>query len=288
MELKSLADMELKDALGPVNSAAGRGAQGQLPQVFTVAQLRERAALGVLDLKLSRVLYISGNVAGACLVERVGERAHLLALGTEPLAVQRGGAKALCEAVVAAVMAAGVKRLTALCSDLDTQLWATLEAVGFERLREVARYTLPQAGPNQQLVPKDLGEAAYDAAVDPEAARLVPLADALAVLEPVLVAEPPFLQDPAVLRRLAPKLTALGLFTRTGLVAAAVADRERRQLLAVGGASEHAAAQLGALLGARYGVHFIDALPTADPASSAVAAAGFQRASLRVELQKIS
>jgi len=71
MEIRSLADVELKDALGPINRAAGgRTEPGMLPLVHTAAQLRERAALGVLDLKLSQALVLPGGIAGACLVER--------------------------------------------------------------------------------------------------------------------------------------------------------------------------------------------------------------------------
>jgi GNAT superfamily N-acetyltransferase len=287
MELKSLAEMELKDVLGPVNAAVGRGAPGTFPQVYTVAQLRERAALGVLDLKLSRVVVIGGNVAGAALVDRVGERAHLLALGTEPLASQRGGGRTLCEAVIAAAGAAGVTRLTALCAELDAPLLTTLQAAGLQPRREVARYTLPPAGPTQALVPRDASETGGEPAGDEETGRPLPIAEALTLLAPHLPAEPPFQQEPAVLQRLSPKLTAVGLHTAGGVMAAAIADRERRQLLLVGGPSERAAAQLCALLAARYSIHHIEALPTADPATAAVAAAGFARVGLRVELQKV-
>jgi N-acetylglutamate synthase-like GNAT family acetyltransferase len=288
MEIRSLVDIELKDALGPVNRAAGgRTEPGMLPLVHTAAQLRERAALGVLDLKLSQALVLPGGIAGACLVERVGERAHLDAFGVDPLALQRGGGRALCEAVVAAAGAAGVRRLTALSSDFDVQLLPILQLVGFERVREVARYTLSLRGPAQDLVPEDLGDAAYDPAGEKTAVRLVPLAEALAVLEPALPLAPPFLQLPERLRRLFPKLTAAVLHTPTGVMAAAVADRERRQLLALHGHSERAAAQLGALLAARYGISFLDALELDDPAMAALEAAGFQRASLRAEFQRI-
>ena len=288
MEIRSLADIELKDALGPVNRAAGgRTAPGMLPLVHTAAQLRERAALGVLDLKLSRALALGGGIAGACLVERVGERAHLDAFGVDPLAQQRGGGKALCEAVVAAAMAAGVRRLTAFGSDFDAQLLPILQAVGFERGREVARYSLSLGGPTQALIPEDIGEAAYDPATHQTVARVVPLAEALAVLEPVLAPQASFLQLPEVLRRLGPKLTAVVLQSPTGITAAAVADRERRQLLTLYGQTEAAAAQLAALLAARYGIHFIDALAIDDPVTAALTAAGFQRASLRAEFQKL-
>lgn len=288
MELRSLADIELKDVLGPINrSAAGRTAPGMTPAVHTVAQLRERAALGVLDLKLSRALLIAGGIAGACLVERVGDRAHLEALGVDPLAQQRGGGRTLCEEVVAGAAAAGVRRLTALCADLDAQLLPILHAVGLVRLRDVARYVLSPSGPVQALIPEELAADDSDLAGRPSAAQLVPPAEALAVLGPKTPPAPSFLQQPEVLLRLSPKLTAAVLRSPAGITAAAVADRERRQLLSLWGQSEQAAAQLAALLSARYGIHYIDALPIEDPMTAAVSAAGFQRTSLRVELQKV-
>lgn len=288
MELRSLADIELKDVLGPINrSAAGRTAPGMTPAVHTVAQLRERAALGVLDLKLSRALLIAGGIAGACLVERVGDRAHLEALGVDPLAQQRGGGRALCEEVVGGAATAGVRRLTALCADLDAQLLPILHAVGLVRLRDVARYVLSPSGPVQALIPEELAADGGDLAGLPSAAQLVPPAEALAVLGPNTPPAPSFLQQPEVLLRLSPKLTAAVLRSPAGITAAAVADRERRQLLSLWGQSEQAAAQLAALLSARYGIHYIDALPIDDPMTAAVSAAGFQRTSLRVELQKV-
>jgi GNAT superfamily N-acetyltransferase len=287
MELRPVADVELKEVLGPINRAAsGRTAPGMLPLVHTAAQLRERAALGVLDLKLSRALLLGGGIAGACLVERVGELGHLDVLGVDPLAQQRGAGRALCEEVVAAAAAAGVRRLTAFCSDFDAQLLPILQAVGFARLREVARYTLAPSGPLQGLVPAELETGSYDPHSAQTVAQAVPLAEALAFLATVQPPEPPFGQQTEVLRRLSPKLTAVVLHTPAGVVAAAVADRERRQLLAVGGNGEHAAAPLVALLAARYGILAIDALPVDDPATAAVSAAGLQRASLRVEFQK--
>lgn len=287
MELRSLADIELKDVLGPINrSAAGRAAPLMPAAVHTAAQLRERAALGVLDLKLSRALLVAGGIAGACLVERVGERAHIEALGVDTLAQQRGGGRALCEEVVGSAAAAGVRCLTALCSDLDPQLLAILHAAGFVRLREVARYTLAPSGPVQALLPEELGPDSSGFGSPGPAAQLVPPAEALAVLAPETPPEAPFAQQPEVLRRLSPKLTAVVLRAPAGITAAAVADRERRQLLSLCGRSERAAAQLAALLAARQGIQHIDAMPLDDPMTAAVSAAGFQRASLRVELQK--
>jgi len=287
MELRPVAEVELKEVLGPINRAAsGRTAPGMLPLVHSAAQLRERAALGVLDLKLSRALLLGGGIAGACLVERVGEQAHLDVLGVDPLAQQRGGGRALCEEVVAAATAAGVRQLTAFCSDFDAQLLPILQAVGFTRVREVARYTLAPGGPTQALVPSELAAGAYEPKSGQTLAQAVPLAEALAFLAAVQPPEPPFGQQTEVLRRLSPKLTAVVLHTPAGIAAAAVADRERRQLLALSGHGEHATAQLGALLAARYGILSIDALPVDDPATAAISAAGFQRASLRVELQK--
>ncbi len=288
MELRSLADIELKDVLGPINrSAAGRAAPLMPVAVHTVAQLRERAALGVLDLKLSRALLVAGGIAGACLVERVGDRAHIESLGVDPLAQQRGGGRALCEEVVASAAAAGVRRLTALCSDLDPQFLAIWHAAGFARVREVARHTLSSSGPVQALIPEELGADGGELPPLGAAAQLVPPAEALAVLALKTTPEMPFAQQPEVLRRLSPKLTAVVLRTPSGTTAAAVTDRERRQLLSLCGHSEREAAQLAALLAARYGVYQIDSLPIDDPMTAAVSAAGFQRASLRVELQKV-
>ena len=62
-----------------------------------MAQLRERAALGVLDLKLSRALLVAGGIAGACLVERVGDRAHIEESLGRYLGAATGGGRVLAK-----------------------------------------------------------------------------------------------------------------------------------------------------------------------------------------------
>lgn len=51
MELRQLAEVDLREAIGPINRAV---TGHYLPAVRTVSSVRERAQLGVLDLKLSR------------------------------------------------------------------------------------------------------------------------------------------------------------------------------------------------------------------------------------------
>ena len=83
MQVQSLAEIELRDAIQPLNRSAPSNFG---PALRTPALIRELVALGVVDASLSKVLVLSGKVLGGCLVERVPGGGLLSALSIEPLA----------------------------------------------------------------------------------------------------------------------------------------------------------------------------------------------------------
>lgn len=285
MDLRSLVDLDLREALAPINR--GHGGLGRfVPAMRTPAQLRERAAIGVLDLKLSAVCYIGGLV-GSCLVERLGEQAHIDAIGVEPLAQQRGAGRALIEAVTTAATASGVKRLSIFVSDFDSSLLSSLAALGFTRRRGVARYILSGA-PAPLAQPQDLGNGPAPENPSEAFAQAVPLAEVLPILR-AGVDEDKLLfgQQDGILMRLQSRLTAYILTPASGgkPVAAAVFERDRKLLHALGG-DPGQLAHLLCLLASRHGIVCIEALVEGHPAQSALTTAGFLRASLGAELAK--
>lgn len=291
MEVRPLADEDLRDIVGPLN----RSVSSLRPLLRTAVQLRERVAAGVLDLRLSRVAFLGGKLVGVALVERVARGSelppliHLDALVVEPLAQQRGGVRILTEAVCAGVAAAGGTRLTAIESESDAVTLEALQLAGFGRLRPILRFTLPGA-PAPVPLPTELFEGELPpegAKPDERFARPVSLDEALAVFARFGVpSDAPFGQHPAVLRRLAGRLTAWAVGTRgQPPLGAAVIDVERKQLVTAAGETEPLAGLL-ALLAARPGVTLLDGLPEGHPAEAALQLAGFQRAALRIELAR--
>lgn len=277
MEIKALEEVDLRAATAPLN----RAGTVFLPAVRTAAQLRERAKLGVLDLKLSAAAVLSEGPAGCCLIERDGEEAFVVGVAAEPLMHQRGGWVGLLEAALATAAKAGVRRVTVEASEHDTGQLGGLQAARFSRSRELSRYTLPTA-PNHALVPEDLGD---DSAAVPTGSRYA-RAVSIDVALPLLLSEaPPFSRRPEVLRKLAPLYTVRALFEGDRPIAAVVVERERKLLVAVGGEPE-AAAQLAALAAARYEARFVDAVPEGDAMAAALVKAGFQLAAARVELAR--
>lgn len=286
MELRPLVDVDLREALAPIN----RAARGEfLPALRTVAQLRERVAVGVLDLKLSRACYVGGALGATCLVERLADEsvAHIDALASEPLAQQRGAVRALVDAVQSAAASAGVAELTVFVSEMDSPLGAALHAAGFTRRQALARYAL--AGPPSALpLPVEL-----DGVSEPPTSGMFAQAASLAEALPILSAGDPrrllYAQRPAVLQKLAARLSVLQLYSvaETGRTArpeaALVFDRERKSLCALGGETA-ALASLVALAATRHGITYLDAIPETHPAVAALQAAGYVRSALRVEL----
>jgi hypothetical protein len=286
MDIKALEEVDLRAATAPLN----RAGTAFLPSVRTAAQLRERARLQVLDLKLSRAAVLSAGpdgeppqTGGCCLIERDGDEAFVVGVSAEPLMHQRGGWVGLVEAALAAAAKAGVRRVTAEASEHDPGQLGGLQAARFSRARELARYTLPGA-PNRSLVPEDLGDdsAAPAPAGGGRYARAVSIDVALPLLQ---TESPTFGRRPEVLRKLAPLYTVRALFEGDRPVAAVVVERERKLLVALGGEPE-AAAQLAALAAARYEARFVDAVPEGDPMAGPLEQAGFQRAAVRVELAR--
>lgn len=287
MELRSLVDVDLREALAPINRAA-RG--DFVPALRTVAQLRERVAAGLLDLGLSRVGVVGGNVAAVCLVLRLaGENiAHIEALAADPLAQQRGAVRALIEAVQTAAAAAGVTEISAFVSEMDSVQLSALQAAGFGRRQMVGRYTLSGA-PAARSLPVELALGEPAPSGQPWI-RAVPLADIEAVLSDAPAADPLFGARLPVLTRLSSRLLALASYparsaAEAGAAANAVVvcDCERKLLCALAGESE-ALASLICFAASRHGVAHVDALAESDAAVRALTAAGFARVAVRVEM----
>lgn len=286
MDLRPLSEVELREALAPINRPTGIGQAGQLGKaVRTPAQLRERAAAQVLDLKLSRACFIGDGLCAAALVDRVGDSAHIDALAIEPLAQQRGAGKALLESIVQAATAAGVKRLSFFVSDFDNVLPPILSHIGFVRGRTVARFALSGA-PVDLPLPQEV-----DADGSPEGetpfARPLPVASALPVVHEGVAADKlAFSQQAEVLSRLCgnDKLVAYvsALPGQPSPKAAVIYDRERKQIVALHGDDAHLGPLL-CLLAKRHGVNAVEALVEGHPAEAALAAVGYQRAAVRIE-----
>jgi len=293
MDLRPLSEVELREALAPINRPTGIGQAGQLGKaVRTPAQLRERAAAQVLDLKLSRACFIGGGLCGAALVDRVGDHAHIDAVAIEPLAQQRGAGKAIFDSIATAAAAAGVKRLSFFGSDFDNVLPPILTQLGWSRGRNVARFAL--SGPPTALpLPREVdADAASTSNGDGEGpfARPLPLATALPVVNEGVAADKiHFAQQAEVLSRLCgqDKIVAYvsALPGEAQPHAAVLYDRERKLILALAGDAAHLAPLL-CLLATRQGVTAVDALIEGHPAEAALATAGYQRAAVRVEWWK--
>lgn len=261
-----------------------------MPALRTVAQLRERAAAGLLDLKLSRACVVGDSVAAACLVERIADEpiAHIEALATDSLAQQRGALRALIEAVQAAAAAAGATELSALASDMDSAQLSALAAAGFTRRQNVGRYTL-SGPPATRAIPVELaaGEASP---VGQPWLRAVTLAEAAGSLVGAHGASPLYGARLPVLSRLAGRFVALASYaarsdddSAASPSAVVVCDRDRKLLCALTGETE-ALASLICFAAARHGIAHIEALAESDPAVAAVSAAGFARVAVRVEM----
>lgn len=285
MELRPLLDVDLREALAPIN----RAARGEfLPALRTVAQLRERAASGVLDLKLSHAFWVGLALGATCLVEHLADDsvAHMDALAAESLAQQRGAIRALIEAVQGAAAAAGVTELSALVSEMDSTLGPALQLAGFSRRQPVVRYTL-QGAPAPLALPTEV-EAGQATPTAGHYASLVPVADVLPFLSRVGTAPLLFGQRPSVLQRLAGRLSALRLCTAedsgaTCVKAVVVFDRERKVFCALAGDTEELSA-LVCLAATRYGIAHMDAIAESHPAVAALKTAGLVRTTVRVEL----
>jgi ribosomal protein S18 acetylase RimI-like enzyme len=290
MEVKPLLDVELREALGPIN----RAASGKSPHaVRTVAAIRESIALGIVDAKLSRCGFLGDSLVGTCLIERVGTEAQLDAVAVESLAIQRGGGRILLESACAAAKAAGVTRITAIVSDQDTSSQGLLAATGFTRGQTVVRYELrPHAISQAPATP--LPEYLAERPLPDDAAagqHFVKIATAAEVLELAGQGSPPetFFWRKEVLAKLAPRLTALvlveagenGAIRKT--LGAVLVDGERHLLMAAFGEAAELAA-LCSVAARRHNATVVDALPEDHPAAAALTAAGFERASVRAEL----
>jgi len=285
MELRSLVDVELREALAPIN----RAARGEfLPALRTAAQLRERASWGLLDLKLSRACVIGGSVAAACLVEHLADErvAHIEALAADPLAQQRGALRALVEAVLGAAKSAGVAELSVLAADMDSAQVGALQAAGFVRRQLVGRYTLSGAPASRPLpVERHTGEP-------PPAGQpwleTLSVMEGQAILSSLGAAMGTFSSRRSVLARLAGRLMAVACFQPAASdsprpVAIVIGDRERKLVCALAGETE-ALTSLLCFAAARFGLAHVEALAEEDGAAGALLAAGYSRTAVRVEM----
>lgn len=297
MDLVPLSEVDLRDAIGPINRAV---TGHYMPSVRTASALRERAALGVLDMKLSRCAFVANKLVGACLVERVDERAHLDAIGVDPLAQQRGVGHALLEAACVAAEATGVRVFTAETSESDAAALATLGSAGFKWHRQLCRWAL-QGPPDAQDLPEEVGPQGSAGQRPPTTlgqtfARRVQLSEALESLYRALpeerVRDLPFHQQPAVLKRLEGRLCSyllLQLEMEEPVLGAAIVERDRHQLLCLCSASSgppERIAPLVRLLLCRHGVTCADSFLCDDPMGPALGAAGLVRVAVRGELMR--
>ena len=262
MERKSLAEVELREATFPLNRSAP---SNFLPALRTASQLRELAMLGVLDQVISQVVMLAGKVGGCCLVERVPSGGFLSALTCEPLAQQRGGGRVLLDAVITAARAAKLGQLTIEVSEADTAQESLLSSAGFARQHTLCRMALAQA-PNRTLLPTE--------------AAVIPVNDAVSFLATETTWHPTPSVEGEVLRKLAPRLTALALISEGQTRAALVLDKERKLILTLAGESA-ALASLAVFAAVHHFVAFVDSLVSDDPAVDALREAGFSRLSVR-------
>ncbi len=151
MQVQSLAEIELRDAIQPLNRSAPSNFG---PALRTPALIRELVALGVVDASLSKVLVLSGKVLGGCLVERVPGGGLMSALSIEPLAQQRGGGRALLEEVIKAARTAQLAQLRIEVSEGDTANESLIGALHFVRVETLHRLALQKA-PNRSLFPTE-------------------------------------------------------------------------------------------------------------------------------------
>jgi len=262
MERKSLAEVELREATFPLNRSAP---SNFLPALRTASQLRELATLGVLDQALSQVVILAGKVGGCCLVERVPSGGFLSALTCEPLAQQRGGGRVLLDAVITAARAAKLGQLTIEVSEADAAQESLLSSAGFARQHTLYRMALAQP-PNRSLLPTE--------------ATAISIDDAVTFLKTAPTWHPAPSVEGEVLRKLAPRLTALALVSDGQSRAALVLDKERKLILTLAGEAA-ALASLVVFAAVHHGVAFVDSLRSEDPAVDALQAAGFVRLSIR-------
>lgn len=275
MELKSLADVELRDATFPLSRSAP---SNFLPMLRTPVILRELLHLGVLDRDISKVIVAAGRVVGCCLVERGPLGGYVSGLGTDALSQQRGGARALLEAVVAAAKKAGLPLLSMEVSEADAGPQGALQAIGFVPVRTRHRLAL-QGSPDRSLLPESLtAEPAGERRI---AAISVPVAlDFLLAHGPK---NPGAAVHPTVLAKLGGRLSAAAYQVDGKTVAAVVADKERKLLVGLGGDAEHLST-LAVFAAARLGSAYVDSIAEDDPALPALEAAGFVRIAVRKEL----
>lgn len=263
MQLQSLAEIELRDAVQPLNRSAP---SNFVPALRSPALCRELLALGVIDPALSKVVLLSGKVLGCCLVERFAAGALLSALSVEPLLQQRGGGRVLLEAVIQAARAARIGQLRIEVSEGDAS--SLLTALHFVRQETLHRLALLQP-PSRSLFPTEQFDQVTEIAVE----------EAIVALTAQPTWQPTPSAQPELLRKLSKRLSAfrLGSDDRSATL---LLDKERKLIWTLGGDSS-LLAQLVVYAAAKHGAAFVDSLRDEDPAIEALCEAGFTKLAVR-------
>jgi GNAT superfamily N-acetyltransferase len=269
MQVQSLAEIELRDAVQPLNRSAPSNFG---PSLRTPALIRELVALGVVDASLSKVLLLSGKVLGGCLVERMAGGGLLSALSIEPLAQQRGGGRALLEGVIKAARIAQLAQLRIEVSEGDSAQESLIGALHFVRVETLHRLAL-LTPPNRSLFPTEEFDLVTEISVE----------DAISMLSAQTTWQPAPSAQPDVIRKLTKRLSALTL-VRSDRRATLIFDKERKLIWTLGGDSTQMA-QLVVYVAAKHGVVFVDSLRDEDPAISALVEAGFTKLAVRAAYQ---
>ncbi len=263
MHVQSLAEIELRDAVQPLQRSAP---SNFVPALRPPALIRELIALGVIDPSLSKVLVLSGKVLGCCLVERCPGGALLSALSIEPLAQQRGGGRALLEEVIKAAQTAKLGQLRIEVSEGDAA--SLLSALHFVRAETLCRLALLQP-PNRSLFPTEQFDSVTELSIDA----------AIATLSAQPNWQPTPSAQPDLLRKLAKRLIGFGL-VRDDRRATLLIDKERKLIWTLGGESS-LLAQLVVYAAGKHGAAFVDSLRDEDPAIAALCEAGFTKLAVR-------
>lgn len=269
MQVQSLAEIELRDAIQPLNRSAPSNFG---PALRTPALIRELVALGVIDASLSKVLVLSGKVLGGCLVERVPGGGLLSALSIEPLAQQRGGGRALLEEVIKAARTAQLAQLRIEVSEGDTAHESLIGALHFVRVETLHRLALQKA-PNRSLFPTEEFDLVTEVSIE----------EAISLLSAQTTWQPAPSARPDMVRKLTKRLSALTL-VQSDRRATLIFDKERKLIWTLGGDSTRMA-QLAVCVAAKHGAAFVDSLRDEDPAISALVEAGFTKLAVRAAHQ---
>jgi len=276
MELKSLQEVDLKEATFPLSRSAP---SNFLPALRTPAYLRELLQAGVLDATLSKVAVAGGHVAGCCLVLRTPLGGFVSGLGVAPLAAQQGAMRILLDAVIAEATAANLGSLSIETNEADAGPQGVFQTVGFVPVATRLRMALLRS-PDRSVLPS---ETADD---DPAAVRAisVPVEEALTFQTAHECLAPPLGQHPDVLLKFKKRLVAAAIVQGAQPRAMVVVETDRKLVVSLCGELDPLR-QIAVFAAARLKAAFADSLLPSDPACEALALAGFDKIAVRSELR---